>query len=94
MSDKIENNENNGRVKVGIPKGSLEDATIELFRKAGWRINRGSRNYFPTVDDEDLSFSLVRAQEIALSRRASWMRVSPAVTGSSRTIPKLPGSRS
>jgi ATP phosphoribosyltransferase len=65
MSDKIENNENNGRVKVGIPKGSLEDATIELFRKAGWRINRGSRNYFPTVDDEDLSFSLVRAQEMS-----------------------------
>ena len=65
MSDKIQNNENNGRVKVGIPKGSLEDATIELFRKAGWRINRGSRNYFPTVDDEELSFSLVRAQEMS-----------------------------
>ncbi|TNF46400.1 ATP phosphoribosyltransferase [bacterium] len=65
MSDKIENNDNNGRVKIGIPKGSLEDATIELFRKAGWRISRGSRNYFPSVDDEELSFSLVRAQEMS-----------------------------
>ncbi|UCG37973.1 MAG: ATP phosphoribosyltransferase [bacterium] len=52
-------------LKVGIPKGSLEDATIELFRRAGWRINRGSRNYFPTVDDDELSCSLVRAQEMS-----------------------------
>lgn len=65
MSDRIQNNGNNGRVKVGIPKGSLEEATIELFRKAGWRISRGSRNYFPMVDDEELSFSLVRAQEMS-----------------------------
>ncbi len=65
MSGQIQNNEHNGKVKIGIPKGSLEEATIELFRKAGWRINRGSRNYFPTVDDEELSFSLVRAQEMS-----------------------------
>ena len=55
----------NGRLKLGIPKGSLEDATIELFRKAGWRINRGSRNYFPSVDDDELNCSLVRAQEMS-----------------------------
>lgn len=60
------NNQNNGnKVKIGIPKGSLEDATIELFRKAGWRISRGSRNYFPSVDDDELSFSIVRAQEMS-----------------------------
>ena len=55
----------NGRLKLGIPKGSLEDATIELFKKAGWRISRGSRNYFPSVDDDELNCSLVRAQEMS-----------------------------
>ncbi|GBE14790.1 MAG TPA: ATP phosphoribosyltransferase [Proteobacteria bacterium] len=58
-------NNNGHKVKIGLPKGSLEDATTELFRKAGWRISRGSRNYFPTVDDDELSFSLVRAQEMS-----------------------------
>lgn len=61
----MEKNNNDGKVKIGIPKGSLEDATIELFRRAGWRISRGSRNYFPAVDDDELSFSLVRAQEMS-----------------------------
>jgi ATP phosphoribosyltransferase len=61
----LENGNDNGRLKLGIPKGSLEDATIELFRKAGWRINRGSRNYFPSVDDDELNCSLVRAQEMS-----------------------------
>jgi ATP phosphoribosyltransferase len=61
----LENGNGNGRLKLGIPKGSLEDATIELFKKAGWRINRGSRNYFPSVDDDELNCSLVRAQEMS-----------------------------
>jgi ATP phosphoribosyltransferase len=61
----LENGNGNGRLKLGIPKGSLEDATIELFQKAGWRINRGSRNYFPSVDDDELNCSLVRAQEMS-----------------------------
>ena len=52
-------------IKLGIPKGSLEKSTIELFRKAGWTINVSSRNYFPSIDDEDISCSLVRAQEMA-----------------------------
>ncbi len=52
-------------LKLGIPKGSLEDATVELFRKAGWRIRRSSRNYFPSVDDPGLRLSLVRAQEMS-----------------------------
>lgn len=52
-------------VKLGIPKGSLEKATIELFRKSGWRITVGSRSYFPNVDDEQLSCRLIRAQEMS-----------------------------
>lgn len=61
----LENGNGNDKLKLGIPKGSLEDATIELFRKAGWRINRGSRNYFPSVDDDEMTCSLVRAQEMS-----------------------------
>ena len=61
----LKNGNGNGRLKLGIPKGSLEDATIELFRKAGWRITRGSRHYFPSVDDDELNCSLVRAQEMS-----------------------------
>ncbi|MCK5008087.1 MAG: ATP phosphoribosyltransferase, partial [Spirochaetales bacterium] len=53
------------RIKLGIPKGSLEKATIELFKKAGWRITISSRNYFPSIDDEEISCALIRAQEMA-----------------------------
>jgi ATP phosphoribosyltransferase len=53
------------QLKLGIPKGSLEKATIELFQNAGWKINVSSRNYFPSIDDDDISCSLVRAQEMA-----------------------------
>ncbi len=53
------------QIKLGIPKGSLENATIELFQKAGWKISVSSRNYFPVIDDEEISCSLVRAQEMA-----------------------------
>ena len=52
-------------LKLGIPKGSLEKSTIELFRKAGWDISVSSRNYFPSIDDTEISCSLVRAQEMA-----------------------------
>lgn len=52
-------------LKIGIPKGSLEEATIELFRRAGWKIRASSRNYFPSVDDPELRLSLVRAQEMS-----------------------------
>ena len=45
------------QLKMGIPKGSLESATIELFRKSGWRISVGSGSYFPNVDDEAGFFS-------------------------------------
>src|SRR5262245_29672565 len=50
---------------LGIPKGSLEAATIELFRRSGWKITTGSRSYFPSVDDPELRCLLVRAQEMA-----------------------------
>jgi ATP phosphoribosyltransferase len=50
---------------LGIPKGSLEAATIELFRRSGWKITTGSRSYFPSVDDPALRCLLVRAQEMA-----------------------------
>jgi ATP phosphoribosyltransferase len=52
-------------LKLGIPKGSLENATIELFRKSGWKISVSSRSYFPTVDDEEIRCTLVRAQEMS-----------------------------
>ena len=53
------------KVKFGIPKGSLEKATTDLFAKAGWMIKTSSRNYFPTVDDPQLSCAIIRAQEMA-----------------------------
>jgi len=52
-------------LQLGIPKGSLESATIELFRRSGWKIRVGERSYFPSVDDPGLRCLLVRAQEMA-----------------------------
>ena len=52
------------KLKLGIPKGSLEKATIELFDKSGWEIRTHSRNYFPSIDDSEISCALVRAQEM------------------------------
>src|SRR3989304_754182 len=55
-----------GRVlNIGLPKGSLQDSTIRLFRKAGFTITVGSRSYVPSIDDEELSGLLIRAQEMA-----------------------------
>jgi ATP phosphoribosyltransferase len=52
-------------LKLGIPKGSLQDATIELFSRAGWKITLGSRSYVPAIDDPEIECLLVRAQEMA-----------------------------
>jgi ATP phosphoribosyltransferase len=52
-------------LKIGIPKGSLENNTIELFKRAGWRITYDSRSYFPDIDDPEISCQLVRAQEMS-----------------------------
>jgi ATP phosphoribosyltransferase len=53
------------RLKLGIPKGSLQDSTIELFGKAGWRISVNSRSYYPGIDDPEIECMMVRAQEMA-----------------------------
>src|SRR5512136_1316522 len=53
------------KLKLGIPKGSLENATIDLFRRAGFSITTGSRSYFPAVDDPEIECMLIRAQEMA-----------------------------
>jgi len=55
----------NDRLKLVIPKGSLEQATIDLFRRAGWSINVSPRSYFPSVDDDELVLARLRAQEIS-----------------------------
>ena len=57
MSDK--------KLKLGIPKGSLQDATIALFQRAGWNIYASGRSYFPAIDDVEIECMLVRAQEMA-----------------------------
>jgi ATP phosphoribosyltransferase len=53
------------KLRLGIPKGSLQDATIALFARAGWNIYASGRSYFPTVDDSEIECMLVRAQEMA-----------------------------
>jgi ATP phosphoribosyltransferase len=53
------------KLKLGIPKGSLQDATIQLFARAGFNIYVSSRSYFPSVDDPELECMLIRAQEMA-----------------------------
>jgi ATP phosphoribosyltransferase len=52
-------------LKLGIPKGSLENATIDLFRRAGFNITTSSRSYFPAIDDPEIECMLIRAQEMA-----------------------------
>jgi ATP phosphoribosyltransferase len=53
------------KLKLGLPKGSLQESTIELFKKAGIRVISSSRSYFPYCDDEELEIMLVRSQEMA-----------------------------
>ncbi|WP_320173742.1 ATP phosphoribosyltransferase [Maridesulfovibrio sp.] len=53
------------QLKIGLPKGSLQDSTIKLFAKSGWKINLHHRNYFPDVNDEELNISMCRVQEIS-----------------------------
>ena len=52
-------------LKLVIPKGSLEKATIELFKRAGWNITVSERSYFPAVDDDEIVMARLRAQEIS-----------------------------
>jgi ATP phosphoribosyltransferase len=53
------------KLKLGIPKGSLENATIDLFRRAGFNITTSSRSYFPSIDDPEIECMMIRAQEMA-----------------------------
>ena len=55
-----------GVLKIGIPKGSMEESTISLFKKAGYTITSSSRSYYPQVDDEEIEAILLRPQEMAL----------------------------
>jgi ATP phosphoribosyltransferase len=52
-------------LKLGIPKGSLQEATLDLFSRAGWKITLSSRSYVPTIDDAEIECLMVRAQEMA-----------------------------
>ena len=54
-----------GKLKLGLPKGSLQESTIELFKRAGIRVRASERSYFPSADDEELEIMLVRSQEMA-----------------------------
>ena len=53
------------QLKLGIPKGSLQDATIALFKRSGWNINVNGRSYFPEIDDDTLECAICRAQEMS-----------------------------
>src|SRR6476620_8428379 len=57
MSDKL--------LKLGIPAGSLQEATAELFKKAGFKLTFASRSYYPSIDDSEIHCTLIRAQEMA-----------------------------
>jgi ATP phosphoribosyltransferase len=53
------------QLRLGIPKGSLQEATLQLFARAGWRIIVSSRSYYPSIDDAEIACTMVRAQEMA-----------------------------
>jgi len=71
-------------LKLGLPKGSLESMTIELFKKSGWKISTASRSYFPSVDDKTLRCSLVRPQE--MSRYVETGTLDAGITGKDWTM--------
>jgi ATP phosphoribosyltransferase len=53
------------KLKLGLPKGSLQDATVELFRRAGYKVTVSGRSYYPSIDDPTITCTLIRAQEMA-----------------------------
>ncbi|MGD9975841.1 MAG: ATP phosphoribosyltransferase, partial [Desulfatirhabdiaceae bacterium] len=52
-------------LKLGIPKGSLQNATVELFKRSGWKIDVNGRSYFPEIDDDEIECAICRAQEMS-----------------------------
>ena len=81
-------------LKLGLPKGSLEAATIELFKKSGWKITTSSRSYFPSIDDDTLRVSLARPQE--MSRYVESGTLDAGITGKEpfacNALPALAGA--
>ncbi len=75
------------KLKLGLPKGSLEKATIELFERAGWRIKPAARNYFPKIDDPELDCSITRPQE--MSRYVESGMLDAGITGKDWTMENL-----
>jgi ATP phosphoribosyltransferase len=71
-------------LNFGVPVGSLQEATIELFRRAGWHISISSRSYFPEVDDDELRCTLMRAQE--MSRYVEAGTLDAGITGKDWTL--------
>src|SRR5262252_4978989 len=71
-------------LRLGIPKGSLEEMTIELFKKSGWKISTSSRSYFPSIDDDSIRCSLARPQE--MSRYVEMGTLDVAITGKDWTL--------
>ena len=71
-------------LKLGIPKGSLEEMTIELFKRSGWKISTTSRSYFPSIDDDSIRCSLARPQE--MSRYVEMGTLDVAITGKDWTL--------
>ncbi len=75
------------QLKLGLPKGSLEKATIELFEKAGWLIKPAARNYFPKIDDPELDCSICRPQE--MSRYVEDGLLDAGITGKDWTMENM-----
>jgi ATP phosphoribosyltransferase len=71
-------------LKLGIPKGSLQDATINLFKRSGWKIDLNGRNYFPEIDDPEIQCSICRAQE--MSRYVENGTIDVGLTGKDWTL--------
>ncbi|MGA3085752.1 MAG: ATP phosphoribosyltransferase [Thermodesulfobacteriota bacterium] len=71
-------------LKLGIPKGSLQEATINLFRNSGWKIDLNARNYFPEIDDPQIHCSICRAQE--MSRYVENGTIDVGITGKDWTL--------
>ena len=73
-------------LKLGIPKGSLQNATIDLFKRSGWKINVNGRSYFPEINDDTIECTLCRAQE--MSRHVENGTLDAGLTGKDDTLPR------
>ncbi|MDD5136559.1 MAG: ATP phosphoribosyltransferase [Candidatus Omnitrophica bacterium] len=61
----MKTNKNSGKLKLGLPKGSLQEATVRMFKKAGFYVGISERSYFPSIDDDEIEVILFRAQEMS-----------------------------